>query len=314
MAAVAGSQPIVHADHIQVGEVKIPIGHVEMLHIENDKTSGRIHTVMIRTQGGMGRTGKEALIGFQFQTAEKSNQFVLDLLKTTGGMLRLFASFVHVFEPSGDGVKGFVEIHFQDNRELDACGSAVASFFFPGFTTKVCEGKILQLTSMEGTVDQITEIVEKALKPLQPPALKETLRSFAFREKRYFVTPDGTVQEELMIRTDPYLQRKLVPLKPPTDQDRRDRRAALNDLIRIATALSEMSVQHVAPLIERLRMELAKKEAEDAVEGEVCRNLTETLILSVAQNIMELEKTLPEEQRSAFQEIKARLLKELTSD
>ena len=185
MAATAAvrHQPAVHAHDVQIGDVNIPIGHIQTSFISRKDYNGKdIHVVKVYAKGGMGLEG-ELMFDFQLQTAEYTNQFFQDLLAKAGASFSLYASSIKPdLVASGDGVKGVINIQFQEDHYCEEFDSAIAPVFFPAFQRQVLNGKTLKLTSAEGTETQITKIMNQSFAALNAQTHLQTADFLAANE------------------------------------------------------------------------------------------------------------------------------------
>lgn len=301
--------PVVQAHDVQVGNVRIPIGRIQTSSIfRKDDTGKEIHGVRIWTQGGMGLKGKGVLFDFQLQTAEKTHQFYQDLLAKAGASFSLHASSIKPnLVASGEGVKGVIEIQFQENHYCEEFDSAIAPVFFREFQRQVLNGNVLKLTSEEGTKDQITEKMNQSFEALNRQTHFQTAeflhnnrdpRFYAQRQQEdrrvcpphrdphYFVALDGKVQKETPHRgklpeghfkkwdeTD-FLYFAPEPLEQLSEEEIAEMRKKTPVLLEYAIAISKISprlAEEMASFIE----ELKKQQPRNVVEWELFYNLME---------------------------------------
>jgi hypothetical protein len=309
-AAAVLHQPVVYANHIQVGDVTIPIGRLKTSHIYRQDYFGKdVHEVRIWTVGAMGLQGKDVLVDFQLQSAERTNQFFKDILERAGASFSLYATLIRPgLVASGDKVKGVIDIYFQEDHFCEEFDSAIASVFFPGFNKQILDGKTLRLTSSEGEVAQITEIMNKSFAALNAQTHLQTAdllhkngdpRFYAqrrqepeaccrtSRDTHYFVALDGTVKKEQPHKGAPPVGHfrtwderddfyyAPAQLELPSEEMRAGRKLALTQLLELTTAISKVSdrvAQETAPFIAFWQAELAKDEPSNVVEWEIFRN------------------------------------------
>ncbi len=321
MAQLVQHQPICHAHDVQIGEIHIPVGSISTSQIYRKDFSGKdIHTVRVWTIGGMGLKNKGVCIDFQLETEERTNQFFKDLLEKTGASFTLYASLIKPdLEASGNQVKGIIDIHFQEDRYCEEFDSAIASTFFPGFKSQTLDGKILRLTSQEGTNEEITGLMNKAFAHLnakthlgtaellyqngdprfypqrRPTPSMATTCAPRHRDPYYIVALDGTVQKETAhIGAPPadhvkkwdesdFFYYAPTPLKQPTKEESAKIKATFDRGIEYAGKISAISgkmAQKMAPIIELLKVESEKKEPRNVVEMEVFSNVLDSFFSS----------------------------------